>query len=276
MVVKRLQTFLMNLRHDTSVYIASLVVQAKAAAALRGAFLAQVLGMMLNNAAVIVAWSFFFDKFGTVHGWGFHEFIAMQAVSMFVYGAILFASTGLMDIPRHVDTGSFDTFLTKPVSVLGQVGSSNIDISTVGDMLLGLVLVGWYIGITGVGLVALLLFVASLIVAFVVFWCAVMLFPYILAFYVFDSERLSRYFGVMFLDAMNFPGGLLTGGLRGFFLIAIPSLLVSVVPVDVLKGLRWQWVGYGAIIALVWLIGTLWLFKQALKRYESANLISAR
>ncbi|HSD56256.1 MAG TPA: ABC-2 family transporter protein, partial [Candidatus Saccharimonadales bacterium] len=191
-----------NIQHDTNVYVASLAVQAKAAAALRGAFFAQVFGMMLNNAAVIVAWSFFFDRFGTIHGWGLHEFIAMQAVSMFVYGAILFASTGLMDIPRHVDTGSFDTFLTKPVSVLGQVGSSNIDISTVGDMLLGLILMVWYITITDVSLLGLLLFVVSLLIALIIFWCAVMLFPYILAFYVFDSERLSRYFGVMFLDAM--------------------------------------------------------------------------
>jgi ABC-2 type transport system permease protein len=275
-VVKKLQSIWNNIRHDTYIYVASLLVQAKAASALRGAFFAQVFGMMLNNAAVIVAWGFFFDKFGTVHGWAFHDFIAMQAVSMFIYGAILFASTGLMDIPRHVDTGSFDTFLTKPVSVLGQVGSSNIDISTVGDMLLGLILMGWYICITNVNAMALLLFVLSLCIAFVIFWCAVMLFPYIMAFYVFDSERLSRYFGVMFLDAMNFPGGLLTGALRAFFLVAIPSLLVGVVPVDVLRGLEWEWVGYGAIIAVVWLILSLWLFRRALNRYESANLVGSR
>ena len=275
-MVKKLQSIWSNLKHDTSMYVASLFMQAKAASALRGAFLAQVFGMMLNNAAVIVAWGFFFDKFGTIHGWGLHDFIAMQAVSMFIYGAILFASTGLMDIPRHVDTGSFDAFLTKPVSVLGQVGSSNIDISTVGDMVLGVVLMVWYIATTDVSVMALLLFVLSICIALVIFWCAVMLFPYILAFYVFDSERLSRYFGVMFLDAMNFPGGLLTGALRAFFLVVVPSLMVGVVPVDILRGLEWKWVGYGAIIAIVWLVFSLWLFRRALRRYESANLVGSR
>jgi ABC-2 type transport system permease protein len=268
--------FLKYAKHDMRVYIASLAVQFRAAMTLRGAFIAQVLGMMLNNLALVVAWFFFFDTFGTVNGWGIHEFIAMQGVSMFVYGAIIIGSTGLMDLPRHVDTGSLDTFLTKPVSVLGQVASSAIEITTLGDIFLGIILMGWYIAITDVTLMAMLLFVASLVIAFVVFWCAVMLFPYILAFYVFDSERLSRYFGVMFLDAMNYPGGLLSGKLRMVFMVAVPSLLVGVVPVDVLRGLGWHWVGYGAVVAAVWLAGSLWLFKRALRRYESANLIGSR
>lgn len=268
--------FLEHAKHDTRVYFASLRVQCKAAMTLRGAFIAQVLGMMLNNLALVIAWFFFFDAFGSVNGWGIHEFIAMQAISMFVYGAIIIGSTGLMDLPRHVDTGSLDTFLTKPVSILGQVASSAIEITTLGDIFLGMLLMGWYIAITDVTLLALLLFAASLLVAFVVFWCAVMLFPYILAFYVFDSERLSRYFGVMFLDAMNYPGGLLAGKLRLVFMTAVPSLLVGVVPVDVLRGLQWRWVGYGAIIAVLWLVGSLWLFRRALRRYESANLISSR
>ena len=257
-------------------YVASLRLQFKAAAALRGALLTQVVGMILNNLTFMASWAFFFERFGMIHGWGIWEFIAMQGMGMIVFGILIFCACGMEDLPRYVDTGSFDTFLTKPTSVLGQVGSSRVDISTVGDMLLGVVLVGIYIIRTDVSAMALLLFLASLVVAIILFWCFVLVFPYILAFYVFDSERLSRYFGIIFLDAMNYPGGILTGVIRTIFLVGVPALFMGVVPVDILRGLHWEWVGYGAILAVVWYTLCIWLFRRALKRYESANLIGAR
>lgn len=265
-----------HVRHDTKMYFASLRVQFKAATALRGAFIAQVVGMVLNNLALMASWIFFFQRFGTIHGWGIADFIAMQGLAMIIYGVLIFACSGLEELPRYVDTGSFDGFLTKPTSVLGQVGSSKTDISTVGDVLLGVVLVGWYIMRTDVSAMAMLLFFASTLVALVVFWCFVLLLPYVLAFYMFDSERLSRYFGVIFLDAMNYPGGVLAGAIRMVFLVGIPALFVGVVPVDVLRGLHWEWVGYGALLAVFWLVVCLWLFRRAIRRYESANLIGAR
>lgn len=268
--------FLRNLRHDIRVYVASLKVQFKAAAVLRGAFLAQVLGMILNNLALMASWFFFFDHFGTIQGWGVADFVAMQGVAMVVYGAILFSCVGLLDLPHHVDTGSFDSFLTKPVSVLGQLGSSKTDLTTLGDMILGVGIIGWYVAYANASLAAMALFLVSVVVAVIVFWCFAMLLPFTLAFYVFDSERLSRYFGVIFMDAMNYPGGLLSGALRTVLLIGLPALLVGVVPVDVLRGLHWEWVGFGVLVASFWLTISLWVFRRALRRYESANLVGAR
>lgn len=267
---------LINLRHDIRVYFASLKVQFKAAAVLRGAFTAQVIGMILNNLALMAAWYFFFYRFGTVHGWGVADFIAMQAMAMIVFGVIIFSWSGMMELPRHVDTGSFDGFLTKPASVMGQVGSSAIDITTIGDVSLGLGLIIWYVLQSSAGLLTVAMLFLTFLIAMLVFWCFVMVLPYVLAFYFFDSERLSRYFGIIFLDAMNYPGGVLTGVLRNVFLIAVPALLVGVVPVDVIRGLRWEWVGYGALVAVGWYIFTVWIFKRALRRYESANLVGAR
>jgi ABC-2 type transport system permease protein len=265
-----------NLRHDIRVYFASLRVQVKANIVLRGAFTAQVLGMILNNLALMAAWYFFFLRFGNVNGWGIADFVAMQALSMIVYGVIIFSWSGMMELPRYVDTGTFDSFLTRPASVMGQVGSSMVDLTTFGDMLLGAGLIVWYIIQSDAQIMGVLLMLVALLAASLAFWSFVMVLPYILAFYLFDSERLSRYLGIIFLDGMNYPGGVLSGVLRNIFLIAIPALLVGVVPVDVLRGLRWQWVGYGAVVALCWYGFSIWLFRRALRRYESANLVGAR
>jgi ABC-2 type transport system permease protein len=258
------------------VYRKNLAVQGKAAAALRGAFLAQVIGMVLNNVGITVAWLLLFSRFGTINGWSGQELIGLQGINMLIFGIVMTTNSGLMDLPRYVDQGSFDTFLTKPSSVLSQVAASKIDVTTVGDMLLGIVLTGWYIVHIGPTANALLLFLIVSLAACVLFWCFAILLPNILAFYLFDSERLCRYIGYVFLDSGLYPTGVLTGVLRTILLTAFPALFVGAVQIDILRGLHWWQVALGVVMAAIWLPLCLWLFRRAIRRYESANLVGAR
>jgi ABC-2 type transport system permease protein len=264
------------LRHDLRVYWLSLRIQLRAAAMLRGAFITQIFGMIFNNACLLVAWLLFFEHFGTVNGWSGADYVGLMGVNALVFGLTSFFCVGLMDIPRHVDSGSLDSFLTKPTAVLSNLASSNVDVTTIADIIFGLTIVGWYALQSGVDIQAMLLFVIALLSACVVFFCFALLLPNILAFYVFDSERLARYAGILFLDAGLYPSGVLTGALRTFFLLIVPALLFSAIPADIMRGLHWEWVGLGAAVAGFWLLTTLWLFRRALRRYESANLVGAR
>lgn len=265
-----------NVRHDLRMYTLNLRTQFKAAAVLRGAFLIQVISMMVNNAALVAAWLFFFHEFGTVNGWSGVDFIGMMGVNALVFGLVSFVSVGLMDMPRHVDTGSLDGFLTKPVSVLGNVATSSIDVTTVGDILFGLGVLVWYGLYTGVDVIALLPFLLMVGIACIVFWCFALLLPNIVAFYLFDSEKIGRYIGLFFLGAGEYPAGVLVGGIRTFLLLAVPALFYASVPLDVLRGVNWYLIPVGLGVALAWLSISLWLFNHALRRYESANLVGSR
>ncbi len=265
-----------NFRHDLRVYRKSLGVQLRAAAALRGAFVMQIVGMVLNNAGFIVAWSFFFDKFGTINGWSVHELIGLNGIMMLVFGLMMFASAGLLDLPTHVDQGSFDSFLVRPSSLLGQLASSNIDVTNIGDISMGAVLTAWYIAASHIGLVATATFILMFIIGCVVFWSCAILLPNVLAFYMFDSERLVRYVAYIFMDGGLYPTGILRGVLRLVLLTVVPSLFIGAVQVDMIKQFNLRMVGLGALVATLWLLFVLWLFRRAVRRYESANLIGAR
>jgi len=267
---------LQHIRHDLHVYRISLWINIRAAAVLRGALITQIVGMVFNNACFLAAWLFFFGKFGTVNGWSAIDYIGLGALQSLLFGLVSFLVVGCMDIPRHVDSGSLDAFLTKPMSVLGNIASSNVDLTTIGDMIFGVVLLAWYVMHVHVGLAAMGMFMVAVLSAMIIFFCFAMLLPNVIAFYVFDSEKLSRYAGVLFLDSGLYPTGVLSGPLRAIFTFAIPAILFAAVPIKVLHGMEWQWVGIGAAVAIFWLIVTLWLFKRALRKYESANLIGAR
>lgn len=268
--------FFENFKHDAGVYAATMKLQFRAGAALRGAFITQVIGMVFNNLALLAAWLFLFARFGTIHGWNSAQLVGLQGINMLIYGLMLGAAGGITMLPQHVDQGSFDTFLTRPVGVITQIASCAFDVSTLGDFGLGVVLVAWYVLHAHASAMALLLFVTLMLIGCVLFWCFVGLLPSTLAFYVFDSERLIRYFAYVFLDGGIYPTGVIGGALRAVLLTGFPALFIGAVQIDVLRGLHWWLVGLGAIVTAFWCAFSLWLFRRSVRRYESANLVGAR
>lgn len=203
------------LRHDLRMYRLSLRLQLKAATRLRGAFVLQVVGMIFNNIGLTIAWWFLFVSFGTINGWNGADFIGMQGVNMFIFGMVVLVSTGVFELARYVDRGIFDTFLTRPSSLLGQVCSSAVEIAALGDILLGVVFMGWYMIYIQVSLLAILAWLAAMLIGIVLMWCFVLL-PFILAFYIFDSEKIGRSAWGLFLDMGIYPSGVISGGLRTY------------------------------------------------------------
>lgn len=267
---------LSNFRHDARMHRKSLAVQLRAAATLRGAFVMQVLGMVVNNAGFILAWMFFFDKFGAINGWSVQELIGLNGIMMLIFGIMMLTSTGILDLPTHVDQGSFDSFLVRPASVLGQLAGSNIDVTNIGDIGMGIVLTTWYVVVSHASLGATCMFLLTFAIGCVIFWTCAILLPNILAFYMFDSDRLVRYTAYIFMDGALYPTGILRGALRTILLTALPSLFIGAVQIDLLKRVSLPMVGLGAVVAVLWLVFALWLFRRAVRRYESANLVGAR
>ena len=266
---------LANLRHDLRMYWLGWRTQFKAATKLRGAFVLQVVGMIVNNIGLLVAWWFLFERFGTINGWTGMELIAVQGVNMLIFGIVILFSHGLMELPRYVDQGAFDTFLTKPAGLLPQITSSSIEISALGDLFMGLVLVGWYIVIADISIAAFGLFAIAVIIGCLLMWCFTLM-PFLLAFYMFDSEKVSRNIAFFYLDTGIYPSGVLTGGVRVLLLTVFPGLFIGAVPLDILRGIGWENLLLGLVVVSAWLCISLRLFRRAVRRYESANLVGAR
>jgi ABC-2 type transport system permease protein len=262
-----------SLWHALRIYCFAFRLQVRSAMRLRLAFVLQIAGMMLNNAAIIVAWLFLFSRFGTINGWGAAELIALVGMNMFVFGLVVVICGGILDLPRHVDRGSLDSYLTKPAPLLIQLATSNLDVSAFGDLLLGFGLITWYATRSHLDPAKFAVFILALVISVVIFWCFAIMLPSTMAFYIYDSERVSRFVGQVLMDAGTYPTGVLTGVIRTVLLTLLPGLYLGAVPVDVLHRFTWPVVLAGVLVALAWLVITLVLFRHALKRYESSNLV---
>ncbi|SRR6266508_3450338 len=262
--------------HDLRIYIQALRLQIRSNMSLRGAFAIQLVGVALYNSAQIVAWLFLFHQFGTINGWAGRELIGLMGINMLVFGVVMFLSIGITDLPRHVDYGSFDNLLVKPSPLILQLASGKLDATNAGDAMLGLGITVWYMATTPLSFLQVLLFLLALVVSAVIFWCFALLLPSILAFYVFDSERISARLGMLILDSSSYPTGVLTDVLRAALLTILPGLLIGAVPLQLLNRFEWQAVLFGVVVAIFWLAFSLWFFHRSLRRYESSNLIGTR
>lgn len=273
MVAKQVE---LSWKRDLRVYWHSLKLQIRSAMSLRGAFALQIIGMIINNIALIAAWWFLFDKFGAINGWHSHELIGFFGINTLVFGLVMTFSVGVLDLPRHVDRGSLDGLLTKPSPLILQLAGGNLDASTFGDIILGLTITSWYIATTPMSAPKFALFLLAMTVSLVIFWCFAVLLPNLLAFYIFDSERISRYVAQLFLDSGIYPTGVLTGTLRVFLLTLVPGLFMGAVPLEALYRFGWGAALLGVAVASFWLWFSLWLFRRSVHRYESSNLVGAR
>ena len=81
-------------------------------------FIAQTVGMLLNDMFWLVFWYIFFGKFGSINGWQFKEIILLNAILAGSWGLTVSLFANWKDIAKFIENGSLDYYLTLPKNVL--------------------------------------------------------------------------------------------------------------------------------------------------------------
>ncbi|HSX28014.1 MAG TPA: ABC-2 family transporter protein [Candidatus Saccharimonadales bacterium] len=251
-------------------YIAWLGV--KSAYEYRAAFWLQVIGMIINNSAVMVVLVLFYAQFGNVHGWGFKD-------SLFVFGvnAIAFGGTQLLfgnmignNLGERIVDGNLDTYMLFPQDTLFHLSIRRIDISGLGDILSGLSYVllsgylnSWHALLLPIGVVAAMavLYGGSLLVQSLTFWFA----------------GLRSYGGVYTSTVTmtaNWPRNAFTGLSKVVLLGVFPALFTVYLPAQLVTRFEWSALGLVVAFAVAINIAGRLVFARGLKRYESGNLVT--
>jgi len=241
----------------------------------RGAFLFTISVGMVVNSLMALGWVSIF-RFGTFNGWNVYEYLATFGVSMLVFGVVNSLSIGILALPNLVDSGGFDDMLLQPSPPLVQLATARVDITSPIDAGMGLAVVGVFIATTPSDPARLLVFLLSLVIAMVAFWCFALLLPNLVAFYIRGSTRLAFMAGVLVQDGSSSPTAIIGGWARILYLVGVPALMVAAVPVGILTYFGWKELAIGAVAVLCALRLSLWGFARSLRRYTGSNVIGAR
>lgn len=235
----------------------------------RVAFIAQVLGMILNDAAYFIFWIIFFDRFKELRGWNLSDMFILFGTSAAALGLAVFLFGNILSLSEVISKGQLDTYLSFPRPVLLHALASKSISNGFGDFLCGILfffLSGNY------SIAAFARFLVGIALGMVVF-LSFMVLVHSLSFYIGSASVLSQQAYNAVITFAIYPIKLFEGGGRFILYFLLPAAFMGSVPAEFVKTASWHIfleLGAAALVlaTLAWVV-----FHRGLQRYESGSSI---
>jgi ABC-2 type transport system permease protein len=254
-------------------YLGALVAtNLKSSVALRGAFLARVVFMFLNNFIFLVMWWVFFDKYESVRGWRLPDTAAVYGIAAGAFGMAVVLGRGVGELSRLIFEGDLDSFLVQPKSPLVSAVASRSEASGWGDMASAVVLFALSGYVTPAVVPVCLVCVLC---GFLIFLATGVL-AHSLAFWLGDTRSVSREFWQFLIIFAIYPSTVFSGWLKVVLFSVIPAGFVTFLPVQLLRRFDWTVMGTVLFATFAYCTVALLVFRAGLRRYESGNRFGVR
>jgi ABC-2 type transport system permease protein len=242
------------------------------AMAYRGAFLLQVVGMILNNSMLLFFWWILFSRLPTLQGWTMSQVMILYALVAFGFGLANVVCGNAFLVARTIVRGELDYYLALPADPLVHLLVSRMSLSAWGDLLFGLGVFAVADPAWGrhlplfllLGLLAGLVFVAfSVLVGSLAFW-------------VGNADNLAAQAINALITFGIYPIEIFPGAVQWLLYTLIPAAFIGSMPAALLSEFD-----AGRLALLVAVTAGLALlarvvFQWGLRRYESGNLVIVR
>jgi ABC-2 type transport system permease protein len=244
----------------------------------RASFVFQIAGNFIINFAELLALIIMFQHFHHLGGWDIREVIFLYGLSATMFGLAQMIGSGLDQFPAQMRLGEFDRVLTRPLSTFIQASVTDISLRYFGQMLQGLVILGYAVFALDVHWTAaklLLLFLS--IFSGVVLFLSLFAIEAVLCFWTVESTEAINAFTYGGSDLAQYPLSIFDRWLRRLFLWLIPIGFVSYFPavtiLDKHDPLGFPaWTGFAAPLAAgLFALATGWLWGFGVRHYRSTG-----
>jgi ABC-2 type transport system permease protein len=242
------------------------------AMAYRGAFVMQVIGMMLNNAMLLFFWWVLFNRLPNLRGWDMAKVMTLYGVVTVGYGAANIVCGNMFRVARTIASGDLDYYLALPADPLVHLLVSRMSLSAWGDLFFGLVVfllaapAQW----ANLPLFLLLGLIASLVlVAFSVLVGS-------LAFWVGNADNLATQAVNALITFSIYPVEIFPGAVRLLLYTLIPAAFFGSIPAALLSDFSWERLAILVAFTAGITLAARLVFHWGLRRYESGNLVTVR
>jgi ABC-2 type transport system permease protein len=245
-------------------YVAEMTAAIRVSLADRTNFTLLFCGMVLNNGFVLLMWFMFFAGFHSVRGWQLADMALQIAVLAITFGVAGVFAGGYRDMAAVIVRGDLDAWLTQPRAVLPRLLAQDSSAPAWGDILVGVVLLGFAASLH-IGDVPALLFVLA--GSLVVYLATGVLFAS-LAFWARGARSFARDLVEFVLLFGMWPGSIWSGATKLIVYTIVPAGFVVVLPVRFLRHPGAPAALSLLAAALAYAALALWVFRAGLRRYQ--------
>jgi ABC-2 type transport system permease protein len=242
----------------------------KAAVALRGSFLIQVVFMALNNFTFFVFWWVLMHRVTSLRGWRIGDIQLLFGMVAVAFGLTVTLAGGVRYLGRLIDEGDLDTLLTQPQSVLVHALGMRLQPSGFGDVLSGLIFIAWSGQVSWRQVPVLLMAIIASALVFIA--CGIIFFS--LAFWLGKIESVARQLWELLVTFSLYPEPLFGGPLRLVLFTVLPAGFVGYLPARVVQAPSAGQIATLLAGSSAYFATAVWVFHRGLRRYASGSRFS--
>ena len=234
-------------------------------------FIMNIVFMVLNNASFIIQWIVIYSLKEDIAGYSFTQVLLLWGIAASTYGFSHFFFRKSFSLSDTITYGKLDSYLVQPKNVLISAITSEVEVSAIGDMLYGFIVVF----ISGITLKKLLLFILFTITGGIIITdIAVILASF--SFWFGKTDMVADSGNNLMTSFATYPDGIFKGITKVILFTIIPVGLASYMPVWVMIKFDLKLLAIVLLFMILLTILTFTIFYRGLRRYSSSNLMISR
>ena len=234
-------------------------------------FFSNIIFMILNNACFIVQWVILYAIKDEVGGYSFKQVLLLWGLAAGSYGFSHFLFKESFNLSDTIVTGKLDAYLIQPKNVLLSVITSSVEVSAIGDLLYGIIMLVFY----GFNIKSLLLFIlfsitSGLIITSIAVICGS------LTFWFGKVDILADTVNGLMTNFATYPEGIFKGFIKLLFYTIIPLGFSIYMPIQIISNFNIFNLIIVLLVTITLVALAFLIFNTGLKRYSSTNLMNSR
>lgn len=234
-------------------------------------FVSNIIFMILNNSSFIIQWLILYSLKDNVGGYTFKQVILLWGLAAATFGFSRFFFKEAFNLSDIINKGKLDAFLIQPKNVLLSSITSSVDVSALGDMLYGYIMLIIY----GISIKNFLLFTLFMISGGFLLTSISIIFNS-LSFWFGRVEIIANTVGNLMVNFATYPDGIFKGLVKVLFYTILPIGFVNYIPLRIMSEFNLEKFILVIGVSIFFIIFAFIVFYRGLKRYSSSNLMNAR
>ena len=231
-------------------------------------FLTNIIFMILNNACFIVQWVILYSLKENVGGYTLREVLLLWGLAASTFGASRFFFKDAFNLTEIINDGKLDVYLIQPKNVLISSITSSVDVSALGDMLYGFIMLFIY----GFSIKSFLLFTLFTICGALTTTAVSIIFSS-LTFWFGKIDIITNTVNNLMTSFATYPDGIFKGTIKILFYTIIPIGFVNYLPVKIITNFNIFYLLIVILIAILFITIAFVVFYKGLEKYSSSNLM---
>lgn len=234
-------------------------------------FFSNIIFMILNNGCFIVQWIILFAIKENIGGYSLKQVLLLWGLAASTFGFSHFFFKESYDLSDSINKGKLDNYLIQPKNVLLSVISSSVEVSAIGDILYGYIVLCIY----GLTIKTFLLFTLFTVLGGIILTSVAVIWGS-LAFWFGKTEMISNTANGLMTSFATYPDGIFKGIVRILFYTIIPIGFANYMPIQIMTDFNIYYLFIVISVTLLLVLISFLLFNRGLKKYSSSNLMNAR